>query len=66
MGTLENLQYELRPYLYAFLSLYAISHYKISIVMVISGLMLAFCSYSVFSMRHRNRRQRVPTTSKIK
>ncbi len=66
METIEKLQYESRPYFYALLSVYSIANYKTSVIMFISGLMLAICSYCVFSMRGRNRRLPASATSKIK
>ena len=52
---MEKLLYELRPYFYALLAIYSLSNYQISKLMFFSGLLLAFCSFVVFSMRNTYR-----------
>ena len=52
---LEYLLYEARPYLYVCLAAFAFYNYQISKVMFISGTLLLFCSYSVFTMRRAYR-----------
>ena len=56
MKSLEKLSYELRPYAYAAVALYSIANYQVSKLMFFSGILLAICSYSVFMLRHENRK----------
>ena len=54
---IEHFLYELRPYFYAALSVYAFSNYSLSKLMIGSGGLLAVCSYAVFALRHDYRKK---------
>lgn len=62
MQSLEKLFYEARPYAYAAIATYSILNYQVSKLMFVSGILLAFCSYSVFMLRHENRK--IPVAQK--
>lgn len=53
----EHFLYELRPHFYAALSVYAFSNYNLSKLMIVSGGLLAVCSYAVFALRHDYRKK---------
>jgi hypothetical protein len=56
MHYFEKMFYESRPFLYAFIGLYAVAHYD-NKTLVVSGLTLLFCSAMVFNMRLTYREQ---------
>ena len=56
MNPLSTLVYELRPYLYAGISGFALTHSHHSKVIIISGIVLAVCSAVDFKMRIDYRR----------
>lgn len=55
MKQLEQLYYESLPYAYAALAIFAFANHKTSKVAGIAALVLAFCSYQVFTRRRRYR-----------
>lgn len=56
MHIFEKMFYESRPFLYAVVGLYSVAHYE-NRTLVVSGLVLLFCSMVVFNMRLNYREQ---------
>ena len=64
MNILEQMFYEARSFIYGLIGLYAVAHYD-NKTLVVSGLVLLFCSTSVFNMRlnYRDQMARIKASS---
>jgi len=52
---IESIQYEARPFAYAFAAGFAFVNREVSPAMLIAASILTLCSYIVFRMRYENR-----------
>lgn len=55
MDFIENALYEIRPYAYSAIAIFAFVNHETSKVFGIAGIVLAFCAYQVFMSRHEAR-----------